>query len=802
MGRVYAAYDLVLKREVALKLLWRTDPGLQERFLQEARLQARLDHPSICKIYQVEAGGPAPFIAMQRVRGKGLLEVPLDLELETVLELMITCAQAVHAAHAAGMIHRDLKPCNILLEPDGQGGLHPMVVDFGLAKDLDGPNLTVGSKVMGTPAYMAPEQAMGKGATVASDVYALGAAFYAFLAGQPPFQADSAAELMLKQSRETPPSLGSLNPDVPAGLEAVLDKCMAKAPARRYASALALAEDLQRLKAGRPLLARRPWRNRRWLAGCAALALLALAPLAWKATHPAPPPMAGLQGSRERPTRVVLVNPAPDPAHAWMALGLQDAARHVLVNQTAILPILAEPGPLARAGDLGPAALQALARHYAADLVLLIRLEPRKSRFRMTVGTYRPGAGNARLLLKQTLAEGGYLATETALRLALPGLLGIPNPAGRWHSPGHLGPRRGELEARVLMNGEDSPENRLKAMAALRTALAEEPGFAPAHTTMAKMLNIFAGEEGRLGHPRASDRHLQESCREAEQAIQLAPSDPGGYHELSASLRQSGNLEGAERAALQALKLSPLDPASHRLLALIENLRPGSEAFQVALDHLRIAQALSPQDPELHHRLAQFHLDAGQFQKAEAAEERALALDPGLDVAHLVRVNALLWSGRLPEARAALRKALDDAPQFALHLRNQAYLDYLEGNRAAFDGDLPLARNPWPKGQTTRLFLDGLQDAFDGRWSQVAARYGGALQSFRASRKDLRFTAFVTTSVDLYLMGRVLAQGPNRQAAIPFIEAAESIFPKRLRMAQRDPLFRGLWPDPAPWPGD
>jgi tetratricopeptide (TPR) repeat protein len=802
MGRVYAAQDLVLDREVALKLLWRTDPGLQERFLQEARLQARLDHPSICKIYQVEASGSNPYIAMQRVRGKGLLEVALNLEPEAVLDLMGTCASAVHAAHEAGMIHRDLKPCNILLEPDSQGGWHPMVVDFGLAKDLDGPNLTVGSRVLGTPDYMAPEQAMGRGASVASDVYALGATFYAFLAGRPPFQADSPAELMLKQSREAPPSLRSLNPDVPAGLEAILAKCMAKAPAKRYVSALALAEDLQRLKAGRPLLAQGPQRLRQACAALAALAVLALAPLAWKATHPAQPPMTGLQGTREHPTRVVLVNPAPGPALAWMSLGLQGAARHVLANQPAILPILAEPGPLARAGGLGPASLQLLARHYRADLVLLTRIVPKGPLLQVASATLRPGEGKVRPLLTRTFAPERYLEAESELRLALPSLLGVPNPGGRWQAAGHLPARRAELEARVLLDAPDASSHRQQTLAALHLALAEEPAFAPAHVTLARFLNGLAGEEGRLGHPRASDQHLQEAVLEAGRAIQFAPSDPGGYQELSSALRQSGDLEGAERAALQALKVSPLDPASHRLLAIIENLRPGAEAYQVALDHMRIAQTLSPHDAELHHRLAQFHLDAGQFRKAAAAEERALALAPDLDVARLVRTNALLWDGRLVEARAALAEALRHAPGYALLIRNQAYLDYLEGNRATFGANLARAQGLWPEGGTTRAFLDGLADAFEGRWPQAAARYGAALRTYRETRKDLRFTAFVTTSVDLYLMGRVLAQGPRRREAIPFILAAETLSRKRLRMAQRDPAFRGLWPKPAPWPED
>ena len=803
MGRVYAATDLVLMREVALKVLWRNDPGTLERFLQEARFQARLDHPNICRIFEVEASGPYPYIAMQRIHGAGLLDTELELDLWPALELMIQCAQAVQAAHDAGMIHRDLKPGNILLEPDGRGGWNPVLLDFGLAREIEGPGLTVGPRVMGTPAYMAPEQAMGKPLSARSDVYSLGATFYALLSGQPPFQAHSGIELLLKQSRETPLPLRALNAGVPAALAVILQTCMAKQPERRYESARALAQDLRRLQAGAPILARAPRRDRRpWLAAAGALALALAAMGGWLANRPQRPPMADMHGNVQHPIRVLLLLARPGGAdHSWMDLGLAGAAYTTFSCRSDILPLGPDPAEILPSADLDPSALSSLAGQRGADLVLLTRIRRKGRRLWVTVTTLRPGETQATPVLERSFDPADYLQAEAELRRALPPRLGLADPGDQWLPPRHLETRKAALEAQMLLAGPAAPGRDATALALLRKAISDEPDFPPPRATLARLLNALASEAARQGRPLEGEPTLREARFQAEQAIRLAPQDPLGYQQLSTSLRLAGDLEGSERAALQGLKLEPLGVASHWLLASVENQRPGAEAFQASLDHMHTAIRILPKDPKAHYRLAQLHLDAGQFTQAILASDQAIALDPTLEYAHLVRANALLWSDQGPRAETGLEAALRAHPQSRLLLRDQTYAAYVNHDGPALAQRLERCRERWAPASVTRSFLEGLAEARQGHWSMVRARYRAALAQERAALKDLPYMDRTTHSVDLYFMARVLAGGPERAAAMPFLVLSQELYRNRIRMAQHDPAFRGLLPAHEPWPG-
>jgi hypothetical protein len=260
MGVACEARQRRLQCNVALKMLRRDRPISaveRQRFQAEAEAIAALDHPHIVPIYEVgELEGQA-FFCMKLVRGGSLAEhLPrFSADGRAAARLLARIARAVHDAHQRGVLHRDLKPSNILLDSDGL----PYVTDFGLAKRLEsGADLTQSGAIVGTPGYMAPEQATGKKETIttAADVYGLGAVLYALLTGRPPFTGETPLDTLTKVREQEPESPSNDNPRVDRELEAICLKCLEKEPRRRYASAEALADDLERWLNGEPIQAR------------------------------------------------------------------------------------------------------------------------------------------------------------------------------------------------------------------------------------------------------------------------------------------------------------------------------------------------------------------------------------------------------------------------------------------------------------------------------------------------------------------------------------------------------------------
>jgi serine/threonine-protein kinase len=259
MGAVYRATDRQLRRDVALKLLHDRDPRANERVLREARAQARVEHEHVCKIHEVGVAEGRAYIVMEHVDGEPLSEMTERLTLEEKVKVVRDAAAALHEAHRLGLVHRDVKPGNILVGRTTDGAYKPYVVDFGLAREAGEQGQTMTGDVLGTPAFMAPEQARGEIRALdrRTDVYGLGATLYDLIAGHPPFTAPSLAQLLERVLREDAPPLAEACPAVPEDLNTIVMKCLDRDPRRRYESARALCDDLQRYLDGEPVLARR-----------------------------------------------------------------------------------------------------------------------------------------------------------------------------------------------------------------------------------------------------------------------------------------------------------------------------------------------------------------------------------------------------------------------------------------------------------------------------------------------------------------------------------------------------------------
>jgi len=281
MGAVYRGYDPDLERSVAVKVLaphlvWEKE--FVQRFLREARAAARLNHPHIVTIYDVGQQGERYYFVMEHLEGQTLTELIHQrgpLAPDEALALLRPLAAALDEAHRAGLVHRDVKPANVIVSPTGQVKL----TDFGIARAAQETRLTDTGAIVGTPDYMSPEQAKGLAIDARSDQYSLAVAAFEMLSGEAPFQADSTLALLHKIVYEPPPPISRLQPHLPAGVEAALEKALAKEPGERYDTAGEFVETLARALAGEKIApAIPPARRRRAVlaGGLTGLALLAL----------------------------------------------------------------------------------------------------------------------------------------------------------------------------------------------------------------------------------------------------------------------------------------------------------------------------------------------------------------------------------------------------------------------------------------------------------------------------------------------------------------------------------------------
>jgi eukaryotic-like serine/threonine-protein kinase len=716
MGEVYRAHDPELDREVALKLLHpeATDARQLARFEREARALASVSHPNIVTIYSVEKAEGVSFFTMELVEGKTLGEsIPRGgFSFERFLDLAIPLADAVACAHDRGVIHRDLKPGNVMI--DGNGRVK--VLDFGLARRvqawraLEGEDdcptepgtepLTVEGKVAGTLPYMSPEQIQGKNADPRSDVFSLGAVLYEMLTGRRAFDGASPAELLSAILRDTPRPVTEACPEVPRHLVRILRRCLEKDPRARYQAVRDVANELAGLReelASEEVVRRHSWsaaprsRSWRWMAAGGALLIVTALGLSMVRRHEPPRAVA-------TPIIAVLplLNAGGDPANDNLGIGFADS---LITRLTAIPGVRVVSRSAATEVALRGLAPPRVARRLGATHLVVGSFQRAGDRVLVNLSVLGPDGsvvlrswtdeGNLADIfdLQRRLAAGVSQTLELTLTAADRMRLDRA-PARDVHA--FLEYSR----ARELMQRSDVGENVDAAITLLSGAVERDPSFALAHAALGdafwrrfratlepEWAEAARGAIHRAARLDAEDPQVrvslaqvldgtgrrEEALAQLLEAIARRPDNDDALRELGSILARQGDFGEARETLARAIAIRPDFWENHAALGRLL-LREGR--FTDAAAAYERASTLVPDNVNVLQNLGVAWQQAGFDALAILSYERAIRVDPDADAA-LANLSGIYYrAGRFAEAARALERAVAIVPGDPLLHRN------------------------------------------------------------------------------------------------------------------------------------
>jgi len=702
MGRVYLAEDTALQRKVALKVLPEEvagDSKRLERFIREAKTVAQLNHPNIVTIHSVEKARPEKeeppvhFITMELVEGKRLSDIipTSGLPLAKFFELAIPLADAVSSAHDRGVTHRDLKPANIMVTSDGR----VKVLDFGLAKTTDLPpgaeaatqlptaTLTASDKVVGTVAYMSPQQAEGKPLDHRSDIFSLGIVLSEMATGQRPFRGGSSAQIVSAILRDTPPPVTDLRAETPNHLARIIKHCLEKEPNDRFQTARDVHNELKQLReeiaaetaAEREATSRtiaplvRPRRS--WLAAAGLWALLAgsVGVVAYFLASRTPDKSSPTSIATTTPTRLAilpLANLTGDPDQGYLAKGIST----LLINQ---LSEISEISVLSHnyvgSYDTTPEGVRRLVRDSGIDAYVEGYIQGDGDSLRVYANLTDSSDGSVLSALDFEGTVAAVFDLQNRIVQAISQELSVVVSAASLERLNRR-PTASEtafrhfLEGLTLLSLGPESGDAARAESLFRRALREDPDFAHAHWGLSQaLLEGFYADAG--------PGFLQQAEEAARVAVRLDPEFHRAHITLATICREDGRLQEA---------IDQLESVSS------EDLRPRRlfEELAITYDELgdltrsleNIDRALAQRsDSEVYLSLGRSYAAAGEDDKALAYFEKAVADDSEMWLNHHELGVYHLDRGDFDQAEFSLRRARELAPEEALPLRNLARLE-------------------------------------------------------------------------------------------------------------------------------
>jgi non-specific serine/threonine protein kinase len=671
MGEVYRAEDTKLGRDVALKVLPAELAGSQERlerFQREARTLAALDHPNIVTIHSVEEAEGVHFLTMQLVDGKPLSEVIPEggMPVEQILEVATPLADALAAAHEKGVIHRDLKPGNIMVGADGR----VRVLDFGLAKAGQAPGedahtqmatepLTAEGRVLGTMAYMSPEQLAGKNLDARSDIFSLGVVLYQMATGRRPFEGDTPVSTITAILHETPPSVSSIRDSLPSSLDSVIARCLEKDPGGRYQSAEELGASLSKGQ-GTDRDIFRPSRLQAGLGGLAILMVMIAIFAQWRADNEAPPTLETIvtDSQQRRPSIAVLpfTNVSGEPEQSYFSNGLtEELITELSKFQELSVVALASTLPYAD----GAVDVREIGQELGVRYVLRGSVQKAGETIRMTVELSDASDGK-RLWgesYDRSLTASDVFSLQDELTLAV--VSEIANSYGALFQAEFEQTRR---KPPTSLNSYDcilrvydylqihSSEKHRAARDCMESAVAADPDYVEAIAWM----GYLYGEEF---HHRYNERPneydaLERALELGEKAARLDTVSQVTHGTLAMTLfarRES------ERAFIEARRAVDLNPRNALWLALLGLYTAQGGDVETGMPLVREAILLTPHPPTwVHMAFFYDHYMAGRYEEA-LASARLTNWDGDFRVP-LFEAAALGQLGRVQEATSSLEE--------------------------------------------------------------------------------------------------------------------------------------------------
>src|SRR5437588_857452 len=806
-GVVYRARQKSLNRIVALKIIgvgrWATEAHLR-RFRLEPEAVAGLTQPSIVAIHEIGERDGCCYFSMNFVDGKALDEVAKrePISIRRAAELMARLARTVHYAHERGILHRDIKPGNILLDAEGE----PHLTDFGLARLVETEStVTRTTDVLGTPSYMAPEQARGNNAalTNAIDIYGLGAVFYQLLTGRPPFTGPTTYEIvrLLLETDARQPRL--LNPKVDRDLCTICLKCLEKDPQRRYSSALALAEDLERWLRCEPIRARPTGvftRGRKWLqrnptiavsaASVAGLAVV-LGVIIWQSDLLRPVPSQGIA--------VLPFENLGDPKDVF-ADGIQDdiltklakVAGLKVISRTSVMSYRGARNTRQIGNALGVShVLEGSVRRNAGRIHLNTQLIDTRTDAHVWAEEYDRDLNDIFAIqseVAQKVAEQLHTKISPAEKLA------IERPPTADIAAFDLYTRAKNLFL-AATNSNSGKEDLLEAAHLLNQAIARDPSYFEAYCQLGGIHDLLY----ILGHDH-SPRRLGLAEAAVDAALRLRPA-AGEAHLARAANLYSGYLNYDE--ALKELELArkslPNDSRVSELVGLIKNRRGN---FEEGLIELERAMELDPRNVYRLEQIAGSYWFLRHYPEARVAFDRALAIEPNnIQIRMYWAKIDLAWKGDTRAVHEVIDSLRETNPR-PIHQVADSWVDcaLANGDPAAAKAALIAAGENTPFNDNAVHFSRSFVEGWIARLEKKELKARAAFESARAEQEKI-VQAQPDYAPPLCVLGVIDAVLGRKQEALGECRHAVELLPVQ-KDAFNGPLMIQWFATTAAWVGE